>query len=370
MGNLELVVPIAKDNISIEKDDKKCIECGYCRRVCNNEITVGRMYDLGVTGNPICINCGQCANMCPTEAIKEKMDYINLRKIIKDKSKTVVVSIAPAVRAALGEEFGIEKGTNVEEKIVTALKLLGAKYVFDITFGADLTIMEEAMELVNRIKENKNLPQFTSCCPAWSVMAKKNFPDFAPYISMALTPMVLTGRLIKKEKPNAKVVFIGPCAAKKLEASRKSIRSDIDFVLTFEEVMGMFNAKGIELDQITTSDPLTEGTNAGRGFAVSGGVAKAVKDLILKEHPGTEVKVQAAEGLKNCKTMLMMAKAGRLNGYLLEGMACPGGCVAGAGTLQPINKSSALVKKYATENDKKDADESAYGDRLQELSEH
>ena len=114
--------------------------------------------------------------------------------------------------------------------------------------------------------------------------------------------------MIKKEKPNAKVVFIGPCAAKKLEASRKSIRSDIDFVLTFEEVMGMFNAKGIELDQITTSDPLTEGTNAGRGFAVSGGVAKAVKDLILKEHPGTEVKVQAAEGLKNCKTMLMMQK--------------------------------------------------------------
>ena len=187
---------------------------------------------------------------------------------------------------------------------------------------------------------------------------------------MALTPMVLTGRLIKKEKPNAKVVFIGPCAAKKLEASRKSIRSDVDFVLTFEEVMGMFNAKGIQLDQITTSDPLTEGTNAGRGFAVSGGVAKAVKDLIQKEHPGTEVKVQAAEGLKNCKTMLMMAKAGRLNGYLLEGMACPGGCVAGAGTLQPINKSSALVKKYATENDKKDADESAYGDRLHELSEY
>ena len=120
MENLELVVPIAKDNISIEKDDKKCIECGYCRRVCNNEITVGRMYDLEVTGKPICINCGQCANMCPTEAIKEKMDYIHLKEIIKDESKTVVVSIAPAVRAALGEEFGIEKGTNVEEQIVTA----------------------------------------------------------------------------------------------------------------------------------------------------------------------------------------------------------------------------------------------------------
>ena len=118
---------------------------------------------------------------------------------------------------------------------------------------------------------------------------------------MALTPMVLTGRLIKKEKPNAKVVFIGPCAAKKLEASRKSIRSDIDFVLTFEEVMGMFEAKGVNLEQLTVSDPLTEGTASGRGFAVSGGVAQAVKDQISKTHPDMEVKVQAAEGLKNCR---------------------------------------------------------------------
>lgn len=201
-------------------------------------------------------------------------------------------------------------------------------------------------------------------------MAKKLFPDFKPYISMALTPMVLTGRLIKKEKPNAKVVFIGPCAAKKLEASRKSIRSDIDFVLTFEEVMGMFEAKGVDLEQLTISEPLTEGTGSGRGFAVSGGVAQAVKDQILKDHPDMEVKIQAAEGLKNCKTMLMMAKAGRLNGYLLEGMACPGGCVAGAGTLQPVMKSSAAVKKYVNEADKKISSESAYGEHLDLLTEH
>ena len=153
-----------------------------------------------------------------------------------------------------------------------------------------------------------------------------------------------------------------------MEASRKSIRSDIDFVLTFEEVMGMFEAKGIDLSAVEGGEPLEEGTNSGRGFAVSGGVAKAVKDLINKKHPEVDVKIQNAEGLKNCRTMLMMAKAGRLDGYLLEGMACPGGCVAGAGTLQPITKSSVLVKKYANENEKQTSDESAYSDRLHEQS--
>ena len=134
--------------------------------------------------------------------------------------------------------------------------------------------------------------------------------------------------------------------------------------------MGMFEAKGVKLEQLTVSEPLTEGTASGRGFAVSGGVAQAVKDQILKDHPDMEVKVQAAEGLKNCKTMLMMAKAGRLNGYLLEGMACPGGCVAGAGTLQPVMKSSAAVKKYVNEAEKKLSSESAYGDNLDLLTEH
>ena len=249
------------------------------------------------------------------------------------------------------------------------MKELGFADVVEVAIGADLCTIEEAEDFLNKVPEKQPF-MATSCCPAWSVMAKKLFPDFKPYISMALTPMVLTGRLIKKEKPNAKVVFIGPCAAKKLEASRRSIRSDVDFVLTFEEVMGMFVAKGVNLEQISVSEPLTEGTGSGRGFAVSGGVAEAVKNQILKDHPDMEVKVQAAEGLKNCKTMLMMAKAGRLNGYLLEGMACPGGCVAGAGTLQPVMKSSTLIKKYVKEADKQISSESDYSDNLNLLTEH
>ena len=238
----------------------------------------------------------------------------------------------------------------------------------EVAIGADLCTIEEAEDFLDKVPE-KQPWMATSCCPAWSVMAKKQFPQFAPYISMALTPMVLTARMIKKDDPDCKVVFIGPCAAKKLEASRKSVRSDVDFVLTFEEVMGMFVAKDVKLEEIEANDPLNKGSNRGREFAVSGGVAKAVKSLINKEHPEVDVKVQAAEGLKNCKTMLMMAKAGRLNGYLLEGMACPGGCVAGAGTLQPIAKSSAAVKKYAQENTLENSDESEYGHRLQELTE-
>ena len=180
--------------------------------------------------------------------------------------------------------------------------------------------------------------------------------------------MVLTGRLIKKEKPNAKVVFIGPCAAKKLEASRKSVRSDIDFVLTFEEVMGMFEAKNIDIEALSGDDTFVEGSGDGRGFAVSGGVANAVKQVILAKHPEMQVNIDSAEGLKNCKTMLMLAKAGKRNGYLLEGMACPGGCVAGAGTLQNVTKSSALVKNYTTKAHKKHAHESEYIDHLERLT--
>lgn len=161
------------------------------------------------------------------------------------------------------------------------------------------------------------------------MMAKKLFPEQAKCISMALTPMVLTARLIKQKEPNCKIVFVGPCAAKKLEASRKSIRSYVDFVLTFEEVAGMFEAKGVDWTEIPEGEPLFRASADGRGFAVSGGVAQAVVHAVRRIDPEREVKVVNAEGLQNCKKMLQMAKAGKYNGYLLEGMACPGGCVAG-----------------------------------------
>ena len=177
---------------------------------------------------------------------------------------------------------------------------------------------------------------------------------------MALTPMVLTARLVKRQHPGEKVVFIGPCSAKKLEASRRTIRSDVDFVLTFEEVMGVFEAKGIDFSQITETHVLREGTAAGRSFAVGGGVAAAVKEAISHIDPTREVKTVSAQGLDECKKMLMLAKAGKYDGYLLEGMGCPGGCVAGAGTLQPIERSIANVKSYVAQAVEKSATETKY----------
>ena len=186
-------------------------------------------------------------------------------------------------------------------------------------------------------------------------------------MSMTLTPMVYTARLMKKKYPGCKVVFVGPCAAKKLEAIRADIRSDVDFVLTFEELAGMFEAKEVNFETIEPLPPLNEGTAAGRGFAVSGGVAKAVEDLIRSEHPDAEVKTARAEGLRDCRKMMLLAKAGKYDGYLLEGMGCPGGCVAGAGTLLPVELATKVVGNYQGDAKSVSPLESPYRDKVHEL---
>ena len=206
-----------------------------------------------------------------------------------------------------------------------------------MAIGADLCTVEEAHDFLEEVPEK--LPFMgTSCCPAWSVMAKKLFPEFKDCISMALTPMVITARMVKKDHPNARICFIGPCAAKKLEANRKSVRSDVDFVLTFEELPGHVRRQGHRLQDPggRSRGRLNEGTAMGRGFAVGGGVAAAVVEAIRHIDPDREVLIEYGDGLRECRKMLTMAKAGKRNGYLLEGMACPGGCVAGAGTIQPV----------------------------------
>ena len=254
------------------------------------------------------------------------------------------------------------------DKIRSAFQALGFTDVVEVAIGADLCTMEEARDFVEEVPEK--LPfMATSCCPAWSMMAKKLFPEYSECISMALTPMVLTGRLIKKQHPGCKVAFIGPCAAKKLEAGRRTIRSDIDFVLTFEEVMGMFEAKKINFTKLEEQHSMHGASADGRGFAVSGGVAKAVVNCIKELYPDKEVKVENAEGLANCRKLLTMAKAGKYNGYLLEGMACPGGCVAGAGTIQPIAKSTAAVKLRKKTSTHAHAIQSNYKDLLKQLEE-
>ena len=185
------------------------------------------------------------------------------------------------------------------------------------------------------------------------MLAKKQFPEMVERVSSALTPMVATARSIKQKMPNARVVFIGPCAAKKLEASRRTVRSDVDFVITFEELAAMFEARGIDFATYEKEEPIHDATGAGRGYAVAGGVASAVEQCIREYYPEVEVKIEHAEGLTECRKMLTLAKAGKKNGCLIEGMGCPGGCVAGAGTNIPVEKGAAAVEKFTCDSSKK-----------------
>ena len=177
------------------------------------------------------------------------------------------------------------------------------------------------------------------------MLIRRYFPESADKISNTLTPMVATARTIKQKYPDSRVVFIGPCAAKKLEASRRSVRSDVDFVITFEELSAIFEVKGIDFENFDKKAEMNDATGAGRGYAVSGGVAGAIEKCIAAYYPDTKVNIQHVESLEDCRKILLLAKMGKLNGSLIEGMACPGGCVAGAGTNIPIAKATANVKK-------------------------
>lgn len=354
-------------------NQEKCIKCGRCVKECpyNAIIKMERPCAKACGMKAIrsdefgradidydkCVSCGMCLVNCPFGAIADKSQIFQTIQAIKSDTPVYAI-VAPAVSGQFGAGLG-------SDKLISAFKELGFAGVHEVAVGADLCTLEEAREFMEDVPEKQPF-MATSCCPAWSVMAKKLFPDFAPYISMALTPMVLTGRLTKKEHPGCKVAFIGPCAAKKLEASRRKIRSDVDFVLTFEEVMGMMEAKGIDTAALQ-KEALQEASSDGRGFAISGGVAQAVINRIKELEPNREVKVMSAQGLEDCHKMLMLAKAGKLNGYLLEGMACPGGCIAGAGTLQPPTKSKAAVTKNQKAASFSGVSGTGYGKYLSEL---
>lgn len=344
-------------------NQEKCVKCGKCKTVCPYDAISRQLrpcaaacgvnaihsdeHGRACIDDEKCVSCGMCMVHCPFGAIADKSQIFQLIRAIQS-GKEIIAEIAPA--------FVGQFGTDVTPaQIKEGLRQLGFSKVYEVAIGADMGAMAEAKHYV-KMKESEN-PSFllTSCCPSWSMLARKYFPETIDSISNELTPMVATARKIKEEHPNSEVVFIGPCASKKLEASRKSVRSEVEFVITFEELEGMFEAKGIVLSELETDESaeIKDATSAGRGYAVAGGVADAIKQCIEEYYPGTEVCIEHAEGLSECKKILALAKAGKKNGCLIEGMGCPGGCVGGAGTNIPIVKANAEVKKFVNSAERK-----------------
>ena len=376
---------------SIVRDFNKCILCRRCVATCKKVQKIGAI-DTTQRGFSSCIStvgnnslndvnctfCGQCIENCPTGALHEKESIEEVWKKLKDPDTYVVVQTAPAVRVALGEEFGMPIGTNVTGKMINALKCLGFDKVFDTNTGADFTIMEEGTEFVKRFKENDNLPMITSCSPGWVKYIEMNYPENLKHLSSCKSPHEMFGALIKTyyaEKENidpAKiyVVSVMPCIAKKFERQREEMKEnglyDVDAVLTTRELARMIKSANIEFTELEDEafdDPMGEATGAGAIFGVTGGVMEAalrsvseiltgkeLEKIDFEEVRGqtgikratikigdNEIKVVVAHGLGNAQTIMEEIKQGKADYQFVEIMACPGGCIMGGG--QPIKSS-------------------------------
>ena len=356
-------------------DQDKCIKCGRCLNVCPYHAIIKRERPCAAacgmhaiesdpeTGKAKinydkCVSCGMCMVNCPFGAIADKSQIFQVIQTIKSEQPIYAI-VAPAIMGQYGSKVNLKT-------IEDAFSKIGFDGVYEVSIGADLCTIEEAEDYLKNVP-NKLRFMATSCCPAWSKMAKMEYPEYKENISMALTPMVYTARLVKKMHPGCKIVFVGPCAAKKLEASRASVRSDVDFVLTFEELNGMFIAKDVDFGKLKAQELKNETSADARGFAVMGGVAQAVVNACEKIAPEREIKVFAAQGLDNCRKMLKEAVAGKYDGYLLEGMACPMGCVSGAGTITSPNKAKSMVAMSQKETPLKNSTESKYKGMLPKL---
>lgn len=390
--------PIDDSSSSIIRDFDKCILCRRCETVCSEIQTVGVLsamnrgfntivgpaFDLPMTETN-CTFCGQCVAVCPTGALTEVNYVPKVWNALNNKDKVVVVQTAPAIRAALGEEFGLEPGTCVTGKMVSALRSLGFDYVFDTDFAADLTIMEEASEFIDRLNNGGKLPMLTSCCPGWINFIEHDFSDLLDIPSTCKSPQQMFGTIAKTyfaakmhiDPENIVVVSIMPCLAKKYEAARPEMSTngirDVDIVISTRELGKMIKEAGIDFTSLSDSEfdaPLGESTGAGTIFGTSGGVMEAalrtahewitkepIHNLEFRDVRGLEgikeasvkindidVNVAIASGLGNARKLLEAIKSGESNYHMIEIMACPGGCIGGGG--QPyIHGDSSILEK-------------------------
>ncbi len=374
---------------ALVRDHSKCILCGNCVRICNEVQGIGAI-DFAFRGfrskiatafnkelgeSKECVSCGQCARVCPTGALMPNSQEIEkVFEAINNPHKKVAVHIAPAVRVGLGEIFGLPQGQNVDGKIAAALRMLGFDYVYDTAFSADLTIVEEASEFIERFTKGVNLPQLTSCCPAWVNYVEKYAPEFLPNLSTARSPMQMMGPVIKADfeqkggkREDLVVVAVMPCSAKKYEATREEFsvngNPDTDYVVTTVGLARMIKEAGIDfvnLENEWFDMPFGTKTGAGVIFGASGGVmeaalrfalaeldpenARSVKFTSLRESSvfkektvkigDKEIRVAVVSGLKNARKLLDDIKAGKNKYDFIEVMSCQGGCVAGAGQPQ------------------------------------
>ncbi len=376
--NSDVRVPINSDSLSIQREENKCILCGNCRSVCKYSQGVYGKYDLKETGDyAICIDCGQCSNVCPTGSICEVKDYLELKKLMKNSEYTFVFETAPSVRVALGEEFCMPTGSFVEGQMVSALRKLGAHYVLDTVTGADLTVMEEANELLERIENEENLPMFTSCCPAWVKFVETFYPEFIPNLSTCKSPILMEGALVKTyfstqlhlDAEKIKHVAVTPCTAKKAEIKKEGMNvsstessnfRDVDFVITTRELAEWIREEKIDflsLEESKYDSLLGESTGAGLIFGATGGVMEAtirtasfyitgekleqIEFENLRGFDGIkeakvmlgdiELSVAVVTGTNNAHKFLELLKKGEKHYDFIEVMACVGGCIAGGG---------------------------------------